>query len=99
MKEVLLVNLTNKWSVNKEKLTKKKLAKAGMSYNSDITERSFKSIELSIKDRGWKVSERKYIKVFGRFAYLVTKIALVLQALLSQAKRKAVEELPTSLSL
>lgn len=70
-----------------------------MSYNSDINERNFENIKLSIKDGGWRALERKYIKVFGNFAYLVTRFALVLQALLSQANRKAVEKLSISLSL
>ena len=66
---------------------------------SNIAGRIFESVKLSMKDRSWRVSKKRYREVFGVSPFLVTRLGLVLQAPPSQAKRKAVERLPTSLSL
>ena len=65
----------------------------------NIAGRIFQSIKLSMKDRSWKALERRCREVYDDSSFLVTRPSLVLQAPLSQAKRKSDERLPTSLSL
>lgn len=51
------------------------------------------SVEQKMRDKSWKVSEKKYKEVLGSFFFLMTEPGSIAQVLLLWAKREAIERL------
>ena len=69
-----------------------KLAKVKLSCHTDINV-YLKIVKLKKRDRDWRRLERSKA-VLGGSPFLVTRLGLVVQSLLSRAKEEAIERLP-----
>lgn len=84
LKEVLFINLINELLANKRKLAKVELncyldigIHLDIAKYFNIAKRIFENIKLSMRDKSWNLSEKKYTKVFSCFLFLLTRYGLV----------------------